>query len=258
MEIIAGFLIALAIGLTGVGGGTLTAPVLMLFFGVSTAESVTLALAFTAIIKFFAAPLFVIRKQVDYRTLGRMALGGIPGVIGGTLLLTYLDKKALNGPVLLIVGATVLISSLTNLFRRRSATPEVPDGRWAAALPWLTGLIGAEVGFSSAGAGALGTLVIMRCTTLAPVQVVGTDMLFGLILSFIGGGLHIGLDGISTPMLIKLLAGGIPGVLIGAQLAGILPARRLRMGLCLWLVYLGGQLLFRGIGSFSLLASAAK
>lgn len=249
METVAGFLIALAIGLTGVGGGTLTAPVLMLFFGRSTTESVALALVFTAVIKLVAAPLFVIRKQVDYRVLGRMALGGLPGVIAGSLLLHYLDKKSLNGPVLLVVGATVLVSSLSNLFRRKR--DEVPDGRWAKLLPWFTGLIGTEVGFSSAGAGALGTLVIMRCTTLAPVKIVGTDMLFGLALSLVGGGLHLTMDGVPAPMLAKLLAGGIPGVLMGAQLASVLPARRLRMGLCLWLVYLGGQLLYRGVGAWA-------
>lgn len=249
MEILTGFLIALAIGLTGVGGGTLTAPVLMLFFARSTPEAVALALLFSAIIKLVAAPLYIVRKQVDYSVLWRMAMGGVPGVLLGTLILQYLDKKSLNGPVLLVVGATVLFSSLSNLFRRQ--VTELPDGRWAKAMPWLTGLIGAEVGFSSAGAGALGTVVIMRCTTLPPAKIVGTDMLFGLVLSLVGGGLHLTMGGVPQGMLVQLLIGGIPGVLIGAQLASVLPARRLRMGLCLWLVYLGGQIFYRGFGALA-------
>ena len=107
--------------------------------------------------------------------------------------------------------------------------------------------IGLEVGFSSAGAGALGTVVLLRYTTLLPSEVVGTDLAFGLLLSILGGGVHAGLHGVPWEILSKLLIGGIPAVLIGTQLASILSPKKMRLALCVWLIYIGTQLSYRGI-----------
>jgi uncharacterized membrane protein YfcA len=114
-------------------------------------------------------------------------------------------------------------------------------------LPWIVAPIGFEVGFSSAGAGALGTLVLMRYTSLLPVEVVGTDLAFGLLLSIFAGGIHVAMSGLPWPILWKLLVGGVPAVLIGTQLISVLSPRKMRLVLCVWLVYIGGQLSWRGI-----------
>ena len=107
------------------------------------------------------------------------------------------------------------------------------------------------MGFSSAGAGALGTLVLLYCTPLAAAQVVGTDLAFGLALSAVGGGLHLGLGHLDVPLFLRLVAGGVPGALSGARLANVLPTRVLRVGLLLWLVFLGTLLLYRGVQALS-------
>lgn len=86
-EFLAGFLIALAIALTGVGGGVITAPVLMLFFGVLPARDVGTSLLFAAIIKLLVVPVYMRRGLVNYGILGWMVLGGLPGVLAGGALL---------------------------------------------------------------------------------------------------------------------------------------------------------------------------
>jgi uncharacterized membrane protein YfcA len=119
----------------------------------------------------------------------------------------------------------------------------------AHRLAWAAFPIGCEVGFSSAGAGALGTLALLGFTTLPAACVVGTDLLFGLTLSTIGGGLHVGLGAWDRALLTQMILGGIPGGLLGARLATVLPSRPLRAALLVWLVYLGGELLLRGVRS---------
>ncbi len=245
MEILAGFLIALAIGITGVGAGSITAPILILFFHQSARDAVTTALVFGTVVKLIATPIYLSRGHVSGRVLKFIALGGLPAVVIGSLVLNFLDQKSLSRPVLIIVGITVLITAAGTLWRsvvpRIQAKP-LPE-KW---LPWIVAPIGFEVGFSSAGAGALGTLVLMRYTSLVPAEVVGTDLAFGLLLSIFAGGIHVAMSGFPWTILWKLLVGGIPAVLIGTQLVSVVSPRKMRFALCLWLVYIGGQLSWRG------------
>ena len=247
MEFVTGFLIALAIGLTGVGGGTITAPVLMLFFGLPPAQAVGTALTFTAAVKLLAAPLHFYRGHVNFRVLGYLFLGGLPGVLVGSLLLDHMTSTGRNGLLSVVLGATIVITALINLFRMsRPAGPRPEKDR----VGWLTALalpIGAEVGFASAGAGALGTLALFSLTSLTAAQVVGTDLTFGLGLSLVGGGIQFSAGNYDGAMLVKLIAGGLAGALVGTHLAGVLPSRVLRAALCVWLVTLGGQLCWTGI-----------
>jgi uncharacterized membrane protein YfcA len=246
MEILAGFLIALAIGITGVGAGSITAPILILFFHQSATDAVTTALVFGTVVKLIATPIYLSRGHVNFRVLKFMALGGLPAVVIGSFVLNSLDQKAMSRPVLGIVGLTVLLTAGATLWR--SLTPKIEANPVALKwLPWIVAPIGFEVGFSSAGAGALGTIVLMRYTSLVPAEVVGTDIAFGLLLSVFAGGIHASMSGVPWPMLGKLLLGGVPAVLIGTQLISVLSPRKMRLVLCVWLVYIGGQLSWRGI-----------
>jgi uncharacterized membrane protein YfcA len=246
VEIIVGFFIALAIGITGVGAGSITAPVLILFFHQTAPDAVTTALVFGTVVKLIATPFYMARGQVNYRILGYLVLGGLPAVLAGSFLLQSMDKKNLNAPVLLIVGITVVISAAATLYKNfYSDAVHTPLAlKW---LPWIVAPIGLEVGFSSAGAGALGTVALMRFTSLLPAEVVGTDLAFGLVLSLFGGGVHASMTGIPWSILIHLLIGGIPAVLIGTQLSTILSPRKMRFALCIWLIYIGGQLSYRSL-----------
>ena len=117
MEILAGFLIALAIGITGVGAGSITAPVLILFFHLSAPDAVTTALVFGTVVKLIATPFYMARRQVNYKILGYLVMGGLPAVLAGSFLLQSMNKSKLNAPVLFIVGVTVVLSAGATLWK---------------------------------------------------------------------------------------------------------------------------------------------
>jgi len=247
MTFAVGFLIATAVGLTGVGAGSITAPVLILFFGLPAAEAVGTALAFTAVIKLAVAPIYLFRGQVSRRVLWRLCAGGVPGVLAGVALISMLGTKRYEGVIFLLVGATVAITAVYSLLRTISMHIHIGKEERLAWLPGIAGVIGAEVGFSSAGAGALGSLALLNLTALRPAEVVGTDMLFGLVLSLIGGGLHVVQGNYSSDILWKLITGGLAGAFVGANLSAILPSRPLRIALSVWLSGVGIQLCWRAL-----------
>ena len=248
LEIALGFFIALAIGLTGVGAGVLTAPALLLILGMPTKTAVGTALIFGGVVKLIAAPNYLWRKQVNFKVLGWMALGGVPGAMIGTVLLDHVVR---NSSALLygVLGAMIVVSAALNIWRMLNTSRTEPAKDRRQWLPFVTFPIGLEFGFSSAGAGALGSIAVMGLTTLASSQVVGTDVFFGLILSLVGGGWQFSTGNYDSAVLIKLLSGGVFGALAGSQLSAIVPSRPLRFALSVWLVSIGGQLCYRSFAA---------
>jgi len=247
MEFLLGLVIATAVGLTGVGGGSLTAPLLILALGLPAAESVGTALLFVTLTKLVATPVYFFRGQVVWSAALRMMAGGLPGVIAGSLILSRMRASSLEPYVLTMIGATIVVLALVSLCRLLRSKQGRSDGSREKCLPWIALPIGLEVGFSSAGAGALGTLVLMECTALTASQVVATDLVFGLAISAVGGGLHFAAGNLNREVLVGLCAGGVIGALAGAWLGTRVPSRPLRAGLTLFLVFLGGQLSWRGL-----------
>lgn len=241
-----GFAIAVALGLTGVGAGVLTAPALLLILHTPTKTAVGTALVFGAVIKFVAAPSYLWRKQVNFKVLGWMLLGGLPGVALGSYFLQWIPETR-SGLILGLLGAMIAITAGLNLYRMLR-TPQYETGQdRKRILPFITLPIGAEFGFSSAGAGALGSITLMTMTSLPASQIVGTDVFFGLGLSLIGGGWQFTVGNYDPHLLAKLIAGGVLGALFGSHLSAVLPARPLRLAMSVWLITLGGQLCYRGL-----------
>lgn len=249
MEFVIGFIIAAAIGLTGVGGGTLMTPVLILFLHIPVAQAVGTALLFSTAVKVLAAPVYLSRKQVHWRTLAFLVAGGLPGVLAGSLLLSHFNVKSSESLLYSVLGLTIVTMASFNLYRmiRNPQRGEIRDrSRW---LPFIALPIGAEVGFSAAGAGALGSIALLGLTALTAGQVVGTDMFFGLAISTVGGGIQLHAGNYAPELLWKLVAAGIPGAIVGANMASRLPSRPLRYALSVWIIGLGAQLCYRGLAS---------
>ncbi len=244
MQYFIGLFIAFFIALTGVGAGTITVPVLVLFLGVPAAEAVGIGLLFASAVKAILVPAQVVRGNVAWRTLGYMLLGGVPGVLIGSLLLRGLvtagEQNLLNA-ILGIILVTTATWQLLFCFRRIQEDRRRPDR--SRLLGLLMFPVGAEVGFSSAGAGALGSAALLSLTPLPPAQVVGTDIAFGFAISLIGSGAHWMTGGTDTTLLLHLIAGGVVGAVTGVLLSTRIPKRPLRLALWVWLLILGGQFL---------------
>jgi len=248
MQYAIGFLIALFIALTGVGAGTVTVPILVLFLGVPAPVAVGIGLTFSAAVKFILAPAQIFRRNVAWRTLGYMLLGGAPGVLMGSLLLKHLIRTGSAN----LLNAILVSTAIWQIFysfrpmRQNSAARER-----SPVLTWLMFPVGAEVGFSSAGAGALGSAALLSLTPLEPAQVVGTDIVFGFVVSLIGSGAHWFTHATNPDLLLHLIVGGVAGAIGGTLLSTHIPRRPLRFALWVWLLILGGQFLFNSYAAWA-------
>jgi uncharacterized membrane protein YfcA len=244
MHYVIGFFIALFIALTGVGAGTVTVPILVLFLGVPAPIAVGIGLVFSSAVKLILVPAQIIRGNIAWRTLGFMLLGGAPGVIIGSLFLKHLVSAGSQNLLNAILGAILVLTAAWQLlFSFRPMKHEVDRPDRSILLPWLMFPVGAEVGFSSAGAGALGSAALLGLTPLAPAQVVGTDIAFGFVVSLIGSGAHWFSPSADSSLPLQLIAGGVVGAIGGALLSTHIPHRPLRIALWVWLLILGGQFL---------------
>ena len=245
MQYVIGFIIALFIALTGVGAGTITVPILVLFLKVPAPVAVGIGLMFSAAIKLILVPSQILRRNVAWRTLGFMLLGGAPGVLVGSLFLRHLIGAGSQNLLNAILGAILVSTASWQLAFSLRPTKENRGTRdRSPLLSWLMFPVGAEVGFSSAGAGALGSAALLSLTPLAPAQIVGTDIVFGFLLSLIGSGAHWFSHATNPQLLMELIAGGIFGAISGTMLSTRIPRRPLRFALWTWLLILGGQFIF--------------
>lgn len=244
MHYFVGFLIALAVGLTGVGGGSFTVPALVLLAGLTAGEAVGTAFLFAGVLRSIAAPFYLAGKHIHSRYLWLLLQGAVPGLLVGTWALRLLNRGAGNPVVIMLLGI-ILAASSSVTFIRRIQNPAFADKnqRW---LPWLALPIGVESGFSSAGAGALGTVLLLNYSEMTPAQVVGTDLLFGLVLAVIGSAFHWSLGSVSLPILFQLLLGGVPGVVLGCLLAPKVPANKLKTAVAIVAILAGLQLVWSG------------
>jgi len=249
MNFVIGFFIAAAVGLTGIGGGSFTVPALVLIVGLTAGEAVGTAFLFAGVLRLIAAPFYLVGKQIHSRYLWLLLQGAVPGLLVGIWGLRLLNRDAGN-PLVIVVLGVLLAASSSITFIRRVQNPSFAgkNHRW---LPWLALPIGVESGFSSAGAGALGTVLLLNYSEMTPAQVVGTDLLFGLVLAIISSAFHWTFGSINSPVLLELLAGGVPGVVAGCLLARKVPANKLKTVVAMVAIFAGLQLVWSGGRAFA-------
>lgn len=244
MPYLIGLIIALFIAFTGVGAGTITVPMLVLFLGVPAPAAVGIGLFFASAVKLILVPAQIFRGNVAWRTLGYMLLGGIPGVLTGSIFLKHLVTTGAQSLLNIILGVILVTTAAWQLiFSFRPLKEDRQRNDRTRLLGALMLPVGAEVGFSSAGAGALGSAALLSLTQLAPAQVVGTDIAFGFVISLIGSGAHWSTSGTNLRLLLQLIEGGVVGAIAGVLLSTRIPRRPLRLALWIWLLILGAQFL---------------
>lgn len=249
MHYVLGFVIALFIALTGVGAGTITVPVLVLFLGVPAQVAVGIGLMFSTAVKLILVPAQIAHRNVVWRTLGVMLLGGAPGVLLGSLFLKHLVNAGSQNLLNALLGIILVSTSAWQIFvsfQPMRENTNSPDQNPLLSL--LMFPVGAEVGFSSAGAGALGSAALLSLTSLLPAQVVGTDITFGFVVSLLGSGAHWFSHASNPELLTHLIIGGVFGAICGTFLSVRIPRRPLRFVLLVWLLILGGQFLYNSYG----------
>ena len=224
----AGFGVGVVVGLTGIGGGALMTPVLVLAFGVAPHTAVGTDLVFACITKLFGVLAHGRRGTVDWLVVRRLAAGSLPAAALTMLWLAWAESSQLKaGVIMRVLGLALLLTAGGLVLRRhlhevgkrlRTATP----AHFERAQPPLTVVAGFVVGvlvaLTSVGAGALATvaLVYLYPYRLSPAKLVGTDLAHAIPLTLIAGAGHLALGNIEFALLGSLLLGSIPGILLGS------------------------------------------
>lgn len=248
MDYAIGFLIAVVIAMTGVGAGVITAPLLILWMHLPLEVAVTTALAYSAIVKLIVVPVQIVRRQVSWRVLSWMLLGGLPGVVLGSMLSNHVAQYGPRAVLYFVLGAIIIFTSGWHIYRYfvpAGISRPAKDRSWWMSL--IMAPIGAEVGFSSSGAGALGTVALLGMTNLSAQQVVGTDLAFGLAIALVGSGVHMIGGQYATAILVKMAIGGVLGGIAATAFAPKVPSRVLRLVLSLWLAVIGAQFCWHAV-----------
>lgn len=253
---ISGFLVGLIVGVTGVGGGSLMTPLLVLFFGVSPATAVGTDLLYASLTKSLGGWVHSRNGSVDWKVVGLLSLGSFPAALATIALLKYLvlDEKTLRGlvtsvlSVALLATATALLLKdwIKKLARRQDGTVYGLHHRYLPAATIATGVVvGALVTISSIGAGVLGTVALLFLyPRMTPVKVVGTDIVHAVPLTAVAGMGHMALGTVDFVLLGSLLLGSLPGIYIGSHLSAKVPEKVLRPILATMLLIIGLKMVF--------------
>lgn len=253
---LSGFLVGLIVGVTGVGGGSLMTPLLVLFFGISPATAVGTDLLYASLTKSLGGWVHGKRGTVDWKVVGLLSLGSLPAAVTTILLLKYLalDEKTLRGLVTSVLSFALLATAIVLLFkeqiqklgRSRDGTVYELHHRYLPAATIATGVIvGALVTVSSIGAGVLGTVALLFLYPRMPaVKVVGTDIAHAVPLTALAGMGHMALGTVNFVLLGSLLLGSLPGIYIGSHLSAKVPEKVLRPLLAVMLLIIGLKMVF--------------
>jgi uncharacterized membrane protein YfcA len=252
-----GLLVGSMVGLTGVGGGSIMTPILMLLFGQSPSVAVGTDLLFAATTKLVATASFGFSRRVDWPVVGRLLLGSVPGAaaVVFALWLTRHTPSAADAitsralAIILAVAAVALIFQLPlqRLGVKLASRVIVQVERHKILLTAIAGLIlGVAVTLTSVGAGALGVvmLVALYPVRLTPDKLVATDIAHALPVTLIAGLGHVFLGQVNFHVLGALLLGSIPGVLVASRLTLRLPAQVSRVLIGLVLAVVSERMLF--------------
>jgi uncharacterized protein len=216
------------VGLTGVGGGSLMTPLLVLLFGFHPSTAVGTDLLYASVTKSVGTAVHGQRQTVDWKIVAGLASGSIPAAIVALCVMAYLGVSSAKSAFVLnvLLGGALLVTSIAVFFRPwilRWAGDHI-DAMEARRVTLWTILLGAMLGvlvsITSVGAGALGTTALLILYPKLPVaRIAGSDIAHAVPLTLIAGIGHWLMGSVDLSLMLALLAGSIPGIIIGSLLA---------------------------------------
>jgi uncharacterized protein len=249
---LSGFLVGLIVGVTGVGGGSLMTPLLVLVFGVAPVTAVGTDLLFASVTKAGGAWAHARRSNVDWSVVAWLAAGSVPASAVTLALLHFFvpHPDKLSAIVSVALGIALMLTAGALVFRERlhawaiRRAPRSVERKSTARRTLVVGaILGALVTVSSVGAGALGvTALFFLYPGLAAARIVGTDIAHAVPLTLVAGLGHAAAGAVDWTLLASLLVGSLPGIWLGSSLSQRIPERMLRTALAAMLVLIGGKL----------------
>jgi uncharacterized membrane protein YfcA len=249
-KILTGFVVGVLIGMTGVGGGVLLLPVLIFGLRVPPIMAVGSDALFNFFTKIPASLLHLKRGTVRRKVVIALALGSVPGSIGGVNLLMYIRHvygDGVNHFIKSAVGVLLIIIPTLLLLQRRieeRIANRPPTMKGFAGMVVIGGVAGLLVGMTSVGSGSIIMMLLLLFYSFPPKVNVGTDIVHAVILTGVTGFLHFRFGNVDPRLVVSLLIGSIPGGLLGSHLATRVPMLWLRRILCALLLITGARMLW--------------
>jgi uncharacterized membrane protein YfcA len=248
---LAGLVVGTAVGATGVGGGSLMTPILILFYGISPAVAVGTDLLYASISKAFGVLLHGRNGSLDWKIVGWLSLGSVPAAL---LTLLFLHRHgadpSLDRMIKLVLAVAIIVTATFSLLQDWISRRMQGDS--SALLKWVHGegqrpltvicgvMIGALVTISSVGAGVIGMMLLLLIYPRhAPIQLVGSDLAHAVLITGIAGLGHASIGTVDYRMLGFLLIGALPGIWIGSRIGFRLSDRMLKRVIAGLLVFIG-------------------
>ncbi|HEY1978760.1 MAG TPA: sulfite exporter TauE/SafE family protein [Xanthobacteraceae bacterium] len=246
-----GFAVGVLVGLTGVGGGSLMTPLLILLFGIHPATAVGTDLLYASVTKTAGSAVHGFNRSIDWRVVRRLATGSVPMTV---VTILVLSRIGINSPVVrevitlvltvaLFVTAAALIFRKTIVARYAARVSAMPERQIGIITVMVGAVLGVLVSITSVGAGAIGvTALILLYPELPTRRIVGSDIAHAVPLTLAAGIGHWFLGSINVDVLVSLLIGSVPGIVIGSYAALRIPETALRLVLAGTLVIVATKL----------------
>jgi uncharacterized protein len=258
---LAGLVVGLAVGATGVGGGSLMTPILILFYGINPAIAVGTDLLYASISKAFAVTLHGENGSVDWHIVGWLSVGSVPAAlltvayihsVGTGPQLDHLIKLTLSCAIIVTATGTLLRNQLLS-FAKHERFQWVRDvhARGQRGMTIASGVaIGSIVTISSVGAGVIGMMLLLLIYPKhQAIKLVGSDLAHAVLITAIAGAGHATLGTINYALLGSLLIGAIPGIYLGTRVGFRLPDHLLRPAIAGLLLFVGAGMLSKAIAA---------
>jgi uncharacterized membrane protein YfcA len=251
--------VGILVGMTGIGGGSLMTPMLILLFGVTPVTAVGTDLAYAAVTKTVGGYKHWTQRTVDFKLSAWMALGSVPSAVLGVYVLHVLEGAlgaefddvllTLLAGALLLCGVATLARALMKRFHARERAEVPMDRRHKIGAVCLGVFVGFVLGITSAGSGALIAVGLILIFRLIPTRVVGTDVFHAAILLWAASAAHLVSGNVDFGLAATLLIGSVPGVWVGSHWSVRVPQEILRATLSVVLIGAGMALLAKaGLG----------
>ena len=252
---LAGLLVGVIVGITGVGGGALMTPILVLLFGVAPTTAVGTDLLYASVTKMFGVAVHQSHDTVDWQIVRRLACGSLPASALTLLWMHFSATAQMKGGLILTTLAIALLITalgmvLKDWLHRIGRGLRINEAaRFKYLQPVLTVLAGAVLGglvtLTSIGAGALGTvmLVYLYPLRMSANKLVGTDLAHAIPLTLLAGLGHLTMGNVNFGLLANLLIGSIPGVLVGAYVSARAPVNFIRYAIAVVLTAVAVKML---------------
>ena len=244
-----GFSIGLLVGMTGLGGGSLLTPLLILLFGIHPATAVGTDLLYSAATKTAGSVVHGLARNIEWQVVRRLAVGSVPSATVTFAVLSLVHQsQAARSLITIALCGSLLVTAVVLIFRSRivqfyrSRFPGLADRRTAVVTVIIGVILGALVTISSVGAGAIGVCALVILYPQLPMgRIVGSDIAHAVPLTLVAGAGHWIIGTVDAHIIVALLVGSLPGIILGSYFAVRVAEPALRLFLAATLIVVAGN-----------------